>query len=316
MNPRRRVVAIAVAAVGLVAFGALVASKVDLAAVGLALRGASRGPVLAAVGVMLGVIALSVVKIQVVCAAGGLRVDLGRAARALLSAAALNPLIPGRGGELVKVFVLAPSSDRRWDAFAIVVVERLFDLSVVASGALIAGAVGGEWGAVAAGALVLGAVVGVGLGGSLVPRLGDRFARSVRALGEMKRRPHLVVRAWAVTAVVWTGNVLILGLMLQAAGAQATWGQVAYAAPVAILAGMLPISVAGLGTREAALLLVLGAHLPHPPLVAASLLYTACTVGVSWAVGAVALAGGWVIRPPVEQGLPESVSETGESPGP
>ncbi len=296
----RRLMAVLVALLGFGACAALVLSRVDLDAVRAALAGARSAPLAVGAGLMLVVIGLAAAKVRAVCAAGGLEVSRGRALRAVLTAATLNPLVPGRGGELVKAWVLAPEPGRRLDAVALVVAERVLDLSVVALAAIGAGAVAGNGPAVVAGVLVLGAVA-AGLGvGAMLRQSGGKLAQATEAMARMVRDPVATGRAVAWTAATWSGNLGILAATFAAAGVRAGPLEVAFAAPVSILAGMMPVTVAGLGTREAALVLLLGDRVDEASLVVGGLLYTVCTVGVAWVAGAIALAAGVVVRPPAD----------------
>lgn len=298
MSPnRRRLLLSAVVLVGVAVCAVFLASQVDLADVGRTIAAARPLPLVGAVLTMLVVIGLAALKVQAVCAAGGLDIDAWRALRSVLTAATLNPLVPGRGGELVKAVMLAPTPDRRLDAISLVIAERIVDLTVIATGAVMAGLLSMEWRGVAAGAAVWAAVVAGLAVGAGMRRVGGKLAQATDAVARMLANPGGLLRVVGLTAATWSGNGLILALTFTAAGAEVSVLDTLVAAPVSILAGMLPVTVAGLGTREAALVLLLGDRLDEAALVASGLLYTLVTVGMAWAVGALALAAGVVVRP-------------------
>lgn len=291
-SPWRRRALYGVAALGLITLAVLLARRVDPASVGRTLLAASPAPLAVACVVVVAVVFGAAWKVRTVCAAGGMPVSYALALRAVLTATALNPLVPGRGGELVKALVLAPTPAQRPDAIALVIGERVLDLAVVAGFAIVAGAYAGVLEGVLAGLAVWGVVVAaVAAGATLRTGLPEKVRAATEALSTLAADPSGLARAFGATAVVWSGNVVVAGACFLAAGADVSVPDVLAAAPVAILAGMIPVTVAGLGTREAALVLMLGDRADEAALVASGLLYTVVTVGVPWALGMV--AAGW-----------------------
>jgi uncharacterized protein (TIRG00374 family) len=111
----------------------------------------------------------------------------------------------------------------------------------------------------------------------------------------MFRKPGLAAALVLVSLASWVNNVVVMGFCLRAVGAELPIIAVARATPIAILAGILPVSVSGIGTRDTALMLLLSDYGQQTQIVAGAFGYTVLT---SWFLAAFGLAalGGETLR--------------------
>lgn len=202
---------------------------------------------------------------------------LGTSTRLILSAATLNLFLPSKMGDIAKSVVLVrrhgfdPSL-----SVALVVLEKMLDMaSLLFWGVLalvwIAGAEPWLWLAAAGvgGLLALLLVLLLPLKGvpellgTLAPRLPGKVGRAVAGFGG----EWAAVTAWFWSRPRRAGGVLLLSLGLWGAHLGQFWlfaRGLAYVplldnmafATLAILAGLLPFTIAGVGTRDAAIVLL------------------------------------------------------------
>ena len=211
-------------------------------------------------------------------------IGLAAASRLILSASTLNLILPSKMGDVAKAWVLR----RRYGfdggfALAVVVIEKLLDLAsllVWGVAALIwIGALTRPWlGLALAATSALLALLLIILAPSssvarliaalarrLPPRLGDRLSEFGERWGEAiawfwqdrARAGRLVLLSLAI----WAGHLGQFWLFVRALGSAMPFIDNMAFATLAILVGLLPFTIAGIGTRDAAIILLYGAWL-------------------------------------------------------
>jgi uncharacterized membrane protein YbhN (UPF0104 family) len=247
---------------------------------------------------------------------GGLRYPLGRTLEVYHASAFLAFVTPGRVGDVAKAAYLKRDLGAPWSAgLASTVVDRLLDLCVLA---WLAGAA--AWWAAPPGpfrTLLLAACAALGAAGAALawPPLQRAALRALHRLALASPR-GLRLRAAAertadALAALWSPRLLGLALVTALgfaslfAGAFALaralalpigFAAAAYAVATASVVALLPVSVSGIGTRDAALVLLLAPHgVSAERALSFSLAYLACSLVFSNGIGAV----GW-LRDPVD----------------
>lgn len=209
---------------------------------------------------------------------------------AVLAAVTLNAILPGRGGDLVRAAFLAEGPGTLGLLVGAVMLERLVDVFTLGLLALVA-SIGGGAGIIPLLAVVvcvaaLSAVGAMSLGHRM-PIKAEHAERVGRAAQQMFRRPRLMAGLVGTSILSWAGNIGIMDLCLRAVGAELPVIEVVRATPIAILAGIVPVSVSGIGTRDTALLLALSPLGNAEAIVAGSFGYTVLT---SWFLAAFGVA--------------------------
>lgn len=208
---------------------------------------------------------------------------------AVLAAVTLNAVLPGRGGDFVRAAFLAEGPGTLGLLVGAVMLERLIDVFTLGLLALIASFGGGAgvipWVAAAACAAAVGAIGIMSLGHRL-PYKADLAERVGRSARRMYARPGLAAALVFTSLLSWVNNVAAMDFALRAVGAELPWVAVARAAPIAILAGIVPVSVSGIGTRDTALMLLLSPYGQKEAIVAGAFGYT---VLMSWFLAAFGL---------------------------
>lgn len=216
------------------------------------------------------------------------------------------------GGDVVRVTRVGAIAGSPSDVFGSVAVERLTGFValpvLVISGMAINPAVLGArhtWVPILVAGATL-ALLALVLIAAAHPRLAGRFADRdnwVRYLGavhrgvdRLRRHPDRIVPVVGTAIIYQCSVVAVYGLIFRALGIPVATGALLVYAPAVLMLQVLPISLAGLGVREGALVLLLhdtlSRHgLPDSRAVAAGLLWYACTLVVSM-LGAPAFALG------------------------
>jgi hypothetical protein len=214
-------------------------------------------------------------------ATGLTRLTLTDAIRHTLASSALNLAAPSKLGDLTKAAMLPDlSAQARARAVARVALEKASDVMALA-GLLLWGAagLGATWLAVLW--LVLSATAA---GASLYRRRGPLPAvRGALALA-------------SASLALWILHLAQIDLFLKAAGVFVSWDAMLARVPVAIFAGLLPVSFCGIGTRDTALVWLFADVAPSATMAAVGLL-TALRYLLPGAAGIPLLAGAWPRQP-------------------
>ena len=210
---------------------------------------------------------------------------------AVMAGLTLNAVLPGRGGELLRAVFLSREKGSFPILFGAVLVERLIDLGTLALLVLLTG-IRADWITAIAASVLLGAVAGTGMLAILGPRfpirpdLGERVARTAKFAA--KRWPWTLM-ATTLSLLAWMNNAALMLCAMRAVGISIPTLEAIRATAVAILAGVVPITISGVGTRDAALVMLLQDTASPENLVASGLIYTALVYWFLAGLGALSL---------------------------
>ena len=212
------------------------------------------------------------------------------------------------GGDVVRAGLAARAMGRRPEAVVFgSVADRLIDFAslglLLTAGAFVAGAEIAGWAGPVGGIV---AVVAVGAGLLLLPlvlrrpldrwprRFRRRIGRSLVALRHLGHRPGTALIALGLSLVMQSMFIIIGAWLGNAVGAHAPLWAWFLVWPLAKFAGMLPVTLGGLGVRDAALASLLAPFgVPLAVGLVASLAWNAVLIGG-------ALLGGllwWALKP-------------------
>ncbi len=258
---------------------AALAWRVEWRALGAALSAGDAGLVAASSALCLLFPLLNAVRWLAVLRALGIDPGFARTLRITLAVWPVGTLTPAKAGEFLKAAAirdLAPMPSAMGSALS----ERVVDVGVL--GALgLAGGIASHSppAACVGGAALLAAALAV-------PALhfAERFtaasdrplARKLSALAgtlpALVRSPRHLALCAGASAVNWGLSIVQLHLLLSAFGSKPSLAAVTGALPAATFAGLLPVTIAGAGTRDAALAVLLSEDPAR--LLAAGVVYT------------------------------------------
>ncbi|MGY6550677.1 MAG: lysylphosphatidylglycerol synthase transmembrane domain-containing protein [Erythrobacter sp.] len=208
-------------------------------------------------------------------------VKFGMALRLILAASTLNMVLPSKMGDVAKAWILRQRGTMTGGrALALVVLEKLLDLwSLVAVGAIALTLAAPDLPGFAVFMAVLwGAALGL-----LMPMLAGRRALApllllTRRFAKINARLASLIDDWdeligwfwsrplraaaimGASLLLWVGHMVQIWLFASAIGAVPLGLTMAFAV-LAILAGLLPFTFAGVGTRDAALVVLFAPYL-------------------------------------------------------
>jgi hypothetical protein len=186
---------------------------------------------------------LSAVRWRYLCR-GQVTFGTGEALRQTLAASASNLVVPGKLGDVIKSAMLARLADVPLRLrVGLVVVERGLDVVALLS----------LW-------TMGGAIVRLGSGGValcafvLVIAVIAAAAVSTRTPLRSIVTPARLVGAGGMSLLLWALHLGQIQALILAAGVDASWLTAMARVPAAIFAGLVPVSLWGVGTRDAALI--------------------------------------------------------------
>ncbi|MFK7927777.1 MAG: lysylphosphatidylglycerol synthase transmembrane domain-containing protein [Myxococcota bacterium] len=249
---------------------------IDVGAAWSALLGADPWWLLAAAALAINVTFIVAVKLWAVVRIVDLRRTVWQTWSAVMAGLALNVILPARGGDLARAVFLSDEEDSIALLLGAVLVERLVDVSAIAAVVLVAGfgwnATTGLSAALIVAALAAGvALAWLGPRSPIRPDLGERVSRTA---SQVARRPGWAGLVAGLSLMAWTNNAALFVCCLKAVGVSVGWVEGMRASAVSILAGIVPISISGIGTRDAVLVLWLEHTGQADAVAAAGLLFT------------------------------------------
>jgi uncharacterized protein (TIRG00374 family) len=253
---------------------ALLWRAIDLHAIASALRSARPGWVLAGLAM---VAPLTVVTAWRFCLLSRTDLSLPASLRLILAASTLNLALPSKMGDIAKAWVL----HRRYGfagerALALVVFEKMIDLGALLAWGVAALCVTARSSAALIAAGVLAVVLAVLLvalsparaGPAVLQRASEALPRRMRPGVERFALQWAELTRWfwsdrwlgllvaLVSLALWAAHLTQVWLLARAIGPNVPWAPSLAAAALAILAGLMPFTVAGIGTRDAAIVVL------------------------------------------------------------
>jgi glycosyltransferase 2 family protein len=240
----------------------------------------------AAFGVSFLCVVLGVVRWQQMVAMFGHHLPFKRGLSATLAVWPLVLIAPSRSNELLRAWPVRDVVPGTVGAGS-VITEKVFDLLLLLGVAAAGTAAQGLWGWSAAftlGVLTLtGGLWGVSRAATR-SRLGwtgrwrPKLELALTGLTALRLRWRRGLAVCGLSLLIRLLTIAILALLLRAAGAQIEAAAIWSLAPAALLAGLLPFTLTGIGVRDAAFvyLLVLSGQPPQDPapVIAATLAYS------------------------------------------
>jgi len=199
--------------------------------------------------------------------AGSIGIGIRALVGQYLVASYFNNLLPSAlGGDLVRLFMLADSGLAKRESGVLILVERF-----AGSAALLALAgVGAMWFPVplelrlvvlALAAVVLAlllVLMAVPQRLAFIPQRWPGLARSYAALASVTSRPGLLAVVFTLSLILQTVSISVSWLVAQALGIQLSFIACLALVPLVWLVTLLPISIGGIGLREASFAYFLG----------------------------------------------------------
>ncbi len=190
------------------------------------------------------------------------------ALRAVMMANVLNSFLPSKSGDVAKAVYLREHGGLS-KGTGTVILERLVDLGVLGALGLFGLLVNGTlWGLVA-GAGLLGGVLGIFLVVTLLPieklPLPDKVAQVLQDLRTVFTRwlsdRAAIIQTLGASVLTWSIGGFTVFALAQAFGTGLGLGFAYAVFPLAILAGLVPVTVSGIGTRDAAFVALLSSQM-------------------------------------------------------
>jgi uncharacterized membrane protein YbhN (UPF0104 family) len=188
--------------------------------------------------------------------------------RAVMMANVLNSFLPSKAGDIAKAAYLRKHGGLP-KGLGTVILERLVDLGVLGILGIIGlSASGALWGLIAGG-ILLGGVITVFMLLLAVPitsRLPDKTAlvvdKVILVFSHWIRNPSAIIRTLTGSLVIWSIGGLTVYALARGIGAELSLGYTYAIFPLAILAGLIPVTISGIGTRDSAFVMLLSSQLP------------------------------------------------------
>ena len=223
----------------------------------------------------------------------GLKLPFGVALRAVMIANVLNSLLPSKAGDIMKAIYLRRHAGLT-AGVGTVVLERMVDLAVLGAMGILGWGLGGAvWGLVV-GTGLIGMMVGITVSILLLPiaqlplppGIKNKTMGFAAVFRAWIRQPAAIVQTVAASAATWGLCGLLVCALVSALRVDLAWSFAFSVYPLALLAGLAPLTMSGVGTRDAAFAALLGTQVSPE---AATLIGLGYTIFAYWLLSLICL---------------------------
>ena len=217
-------------------------------------------------------------RLRAVLGATGYYLGQRRAFELVMAAWPISSFTPSKSGDLIKAYYLRREVPPAITAGCLLA-ERALDLGVVAALSLVGSlffdrpAITLTSAAVLACILVFFAFAPRAARLPLKPSWHERLGRLLASTRSLSRHPGLLGLALGLTLANWLITILVGAILFDAVGTSVPLLYTIAALPPALLAGALPFTTAGLGTRDSALIVLFNGYATAAESLAVGLLY-------------------------------------------
>ena len=229
--------------------------------------------VAAATSILLLNFVLAVVRWKLILHALSYRVSFLRCAHAVLAVWPLAVVIPGRAGDILRASAISDEVPF-YEGVGSVITEKAIDVQSLCFLSIVGCLAHGlqQWALLPLAVLVAEWLVillllkfrPTGFRWRFVQGVADKVGLMVRPVGALARHGGLLAGVLASSLLSWLLASCIVHLLMLAANGNVGFGLTVALWPLAVFAGMLPLTVAGMGTRDAAFVFALRAVSPVP----------------------------------------------------
>jgi len=267
--------------------------RIDLGALGASIAGASIGWILVAIVALIPALALTAWRLTVI-ARPYAPLLFGEAAKLILIAHSLNMVLPSRLGDFAKAHAMAaPGTVPGREALSVVIIEKTWDALAVMfwcaigvatvrrsdldlHGAAIAVVLVVVFGLLVVASQRFANVVFAGLRAFAPHRFGAAISEMetvwTGALGAFWRDRRRAAQVIGVTVVIWFIHLVEIWLFILAVGVNVPFLAHLSLAPLVMMASLIPLTLSGIGTRDAAIIVLYSPFMPAATAAALGLL--------------------------------------------
>jgi len=192
------------------------------------------------------------------------KITFREACRMVLAASALNGILPSKLGDICKGFLLDQSPNPNLSrGLGLGILDKILDVLGLSAVLAVAGIFAAKpetwvlafWVANTAGFTVLVYMLhrAKPLRLPAKPKLLAKLGKVMEAADQVRRRRAIWASALALSFLLWVLHIGQIYVFYRAVNAQSTAWAVFLRVPIGIFVGLLPVTVAGVGTRDAAL---------------------------------------------------------------
>lgn len=209
----------------------------------------------------------------------GHEVSFRRCLTIILGTSPVSAVAPSKAGDLLKA-VSFRGEIGVLEVGGTVLTERALDVIALAALSLLGGLLVGFPLVTRIAAIVTGlGIIGLLLLPALVstfpkPALREKLERVIQILRSLRQRPALAAGMVFFTVINWLASIVQTHFLLHAVGAPVPFHLTMAALPIAIFIGLIPVTLGGMGTRDAALITLLTPAVSAPQALAVGLLYS------------------------------------------
>jgi len=222
---------------------------------------------------------LSAIRWHIIIKVMGNHISIKRCILITLGIWPISSISPSKSGDLLKAFSLRKEISAMKVA-GTVITERILDLAMLSLFAFLGGLFLDQKliSYISGGILLL--IISIiflsryshklSINESIKNKLSDLF----HSLALLSKKPALLGIILFLTASNWFASIIQTKILFDSVGASVTLGFTTTALPIAIFAGLLPITFGGMGTRDSAIVLLFSSYATTSQSLAVALLYS------------------------------------------
>lgn len=253
--------------------------KIDLKLVICTLKEISLIHLFAAALLTLSFPVLSALRWQIILRTSGNEISFSRCLLIIVGIWPISAISPSKIGDLLKIYSVRKSFDALTVAGSIIL-ERTFDIISLAAFGLFGGIFFHNMHIIFISLIVVFGVIAVFFLVRInIPfpgrkKVQEKINQLFLSVNKISKNTFVLSLILLLTLVNWFASILQTKILFDGVGANVSLGFISAALPIAIFIGLLPITIAGMGTRDAAMISLFAPFATSHTILAVALLYS------------------------------------------
>ncbi|MBU4267087.1 MAG: flippase-like domain-containing protein [Candidatus Altiarchaeales archaeon] len=216
---------------------------------------------------------------QIILNTIGYEISFSKSLRLILATYPLNSIMPSKSGDFIRAYYLRGKISISKTTGSIIA-ERIFDILLLASLSLIGAVYYGNKALIAVVLLVILAIIiafvvaNKNFNLPIKPSWNKKLNNLALSIEQVSKNRIAFIKIVMTSIGIWILAIIQFHVLFSALGIEVPWFSIIANLPIAVFVGLIPVTLGGMGTRDAAIILLFSGFATNEELMSVGILFS------------------------------------------